>query len=109
MALGRVARHQQNREGGKILGDLQRQADAVEARHDDVSDQQVEAVAIERLQCLHAVLHRSDLVAAVGQRAADEAFKDRKSVVKGKSVSVRVASGGRRTIKKTHNKQTITK
>src|SRR3546814_14880062 len=37
-----------------------------------------------------------------GQCAQDEIFKyrDRKSVVKGKSVSVRVEPGGRRTIKK---------
>src|SRR3546814_19293109 len=43
--------------------------------------------------------------AAGGDHAADRPLRDRKSVVKGKSVTVRVDLGGRRIIKKKQTKQ----
>src|SRR3546814_10432862 len=63
LTLGGVAGHQQHRQRREVLGNLEREADAVEARHDDVGDQQIEDVAVERLQCLHTVLHRGDPMA----------------------------------------------
>src|SRR3546814_6165493 len=48
LTLGGVAGHQQHRQRREVLGNLEREADAVEARHDDVGDQQIEAVAVER-------------------------------------------------------------
>src|SRR3546814_11318052 len=58
---------------------------------------EVVRVDVVQQERLHARSHR---------RGADEA-QDRKSVVEGKSVSVRVDLGGRRHIKKTKNTYTI--
>src|SRR3546814_12834194 len=52
---------------------------------------------------IHGAQRSGDEVAAVGGHVGAGAVPDRKRVVSGKSVSVRVDLGGRRIIKKTNN------
>src|SRR3546814_20618074 len=61
----------------------------------------IKAVALDRLECLdHAFEHLRRDVVEDDDVTDLLVFTDRKSVVSGKSVSVRVDSGGRRIIKK---------
>src|SRR3546814_21095121 len=55
---------------------------------------------------LHVAFHRSPIARGrIKDIALSEAREERKRVVKGKSVSVRGALGGRRRVKKKKNKQ----
>src|SRR3546814_17335012 len=56
------------------------------------------AVTIDQCQHLHLVMERALFRRTL--EVADKGFVDRKSVVSGKSVSVRVDLGGRRSLKK---------
>src|SRR3546814_14682234 len=90
-----------------VLLDEARMADAPDAI--PVLRQPLEAViGLERIAAVadEAEHAREGVVGQrrIGQRAAYLVAQDRKSVVSGKSVSVRVDLGGRRIIKQTKNK-----
>ena len=71
LALIGVARHQQNRQIGKVARGGKRQRDAVHDRHADVGEQEIEmsVLALEQIERIAAVACGLDLVAGTRQRA----------------------------------------
>lgn len=72
----RIAAHHQDAQARIIAADLEGEGDALHHRHDDVGQQQIEAVGIRRRQGLQrqgAALDRDHLLAMDLQRALDEA------------------------------------
>src|SRR3546814_15904736 len=69
------------------FADVARQAEPVLAGHHDIEDDEIDRIGREPRACGIRIARLRDA-------------KDRKSVVQGKSVSVRVDLGGRRSIKK---------
>jgi hypothetical protein len=67
-----VAGHHQHPRRRVVLGDLQRQRDAVHDRHDDVGEDQIEGLALKRRQRVRAVGNRFHLVAAIGKGPGNE-------------------------------------
>ena len=72
LALMGEAGHQQDAHLGMVFAGLERERDAVQARHDDVGEKELEALLGERRERGRAICHRPHVMTAVAERMMGE-------------------------------------